>query len=211
FVGVTVIAFSLLMLLPGDPALAILGEQNSQNKELYQTLRRDLGLDQPIPIQYLSWVARALRGDLGSSAYNHQAVAYLIANSLPATLQFALMAMLIALLISLPVGIVSAARPGSWADRIGTVFALSGIAIPSFWLAILLIYLVALKLRLLPPSGYVSPTQDLGQSLRLMAMPAFVLGIELSAVLTRQIRSAMLEVLHQDYVTTARAKGLRER
>src|SRR5438128_11417088 len=118
FVGVTVIAFSLLMLLPGDPALAILGEQNSQNKELYQTIRLDLGLDKPIPIQYLSWVGRVLRGDLGSSAYNHQDVGFLIANSLPPTLQLAFMAMLVALLISVPVGIVSAARPGSWADRI---------------------------------------------------------------------------------------------
>lgn len=209
--GVTAIAFSLLLLLPGDPALAILGEQNSQNKELYQTLRQELGLDRPIPIQYLSWVGRALRGDLGSSAYNRQAVGALIQNSLPPTLQLAAMAMAIALLIALPVGIVSAARPDSWIDRIGTVLALSGIAIPSFWLAILLIFALALKLRLLPPSGYVSPTQDLAQSLRLMAMPSFVLGVELAAVLTRQIRSAMLEVLHQDYVTTARAKGLSER
>jgi peptide/nickel transport system permease protein len=132
----------------------------------------------------------------------------LIASSIAPTVQLALMALAIALLIAIPVGIISATKPGSWLDIVGTTFALSGVAIPNFLLGILLIMLFSLVLRLLPSGGYVSPTQNLLESLRLMLMPAFALGVGLAAVLMRQIRSAMLEVLNQEYVRTARAKGL---
>ena len=149
-----------------------------------------------------------LVGDFGISAHYQAPVTLLIRQSIGPTVQLALTAMLIALLIAVPIGIISAARPGSWLDIIGTTFALSGVAIPNFLLGILLILLFALTLRVLPSGGYVPPTQNPGESFRLMLMPAFALGAGLSAVLMRQIRSAMLEVLNQDYVTTARAKGL---
>lgn len=208
---VSMIAFSIILLLPGDPAMAILGPERARDTQVYQALRQELGLDKSIPLQYLSWLGKIVTGDLGTSARNQQPVTALLAQSIGPTMQLAFTAMLIALVIAVPIGIISAVKPGSWADVIGTVFALSGVAIPNFILGILLILLFSLTLRLLPAGGYVPPTTNLGESLRLMALPAFALGAGLSAVLMRQIRSAMLEVMSQDYVTTARSKGIAER
>ena len=208
---VSMIAFSIILLLPGDPAMAILGPERARDTQVYQALRQELGLDKSIPLQYLSWLGKIVTGDLGTSARNQQPVTALLAQSIGPTLQLALTAMLIALVIAVPIGIISAVKPGSWADTIGTVFALSGVAIPNFILGILLILLFSLALRMLPAGGYVSPTANLGESLKLMLLPAFALGAGLSAVLMRQIRSAMLEVMSQDYVTTARSKGIDER
>ncbi len=205
---VSVIAFSIILLLPGDPAMAMLGPDKARDVAVYQELRRELGLDQPIPLQYLTWLGKMLTGNFGISAHYQAPVSQLIGQSIGPTVQLALTAMLIALLIAVPIGIISAARPGSWLDVVGTTFALSGVAIPNFLLGILLILLFALTLRLLPSGGYLPITQNPTESLRLMIMPAFALGAGLSAVLMRQIRSAMLEVLNQDFVTTARAKGL---
>ena len=205
------VAFSIILLLPGDPAVAILGEERSHDRVAYEALRAELGLDEPIPIQYLSWVARAARGDFGVSVRNQQPVTQLVVQSLGPTLQLSLMATVIALAIALPIGAISAARPNSRTDLIGTTVALSGIAMPSFLLGILLIVIFAVWLHVLPSGGYMAPTRNLEQSMRLMALPALALGAGLGAVLMRQVRSEMLEVLSQDYVTTARAKGLRER
>jgi peptide/nickel transport system permease protein len=205
------IAFSIILLLPGDPAMAILGPERARDTQVYQALRQELGLDKSIPLQYLSWLGKIVTGDLGTSARNQQPVTALLAQSIGPTLQLALTAMLIALTIAVPIGIISAIKPGSWADVVGTIFALSGVAIPNFILGILLILLFSLALRMLPAGGYVSPTANLGESLKLMLLPAFALGAGLAAVLMRQIRSAMLEVMSQDYVTTARSKGIAER
>jgi peptide/nickel transport system permease protein len=207
---VTMIAFSILLLLPGDPALAILGEERSRDRVAYEALRTELGLDKPIPLQYLSWAGKVLLGDFGLSARNQQPVSLLISQALPATMQLAATAMVIALLIAVPVGIISAVRPNSKFDVLGTTFALSGVAIPNFLLGILLIFCFSVWLGVLPAGGYQPPGRNFGESLRLMLMPAFALGCGLAAVLMRQIRSGMLEVLNQDYVTTARAKGLPE-
>jgi len=207
---VSLVAFSIILLLPGDPAIAILGEERGHDRVAYDALRKELGLDQPIPIQYVSWVTRAVRGDLGVSVRNQQPVALLIAQSLGPTLQLSVLAMVIALVVALPVGAISAARPNSKADIVGTTFALSGIAMPSFLLGILLIVIFAVWLHVLPSAGYVEPTRNLEQSVRLMVLPSLALGAGLGAVLMRQVRSEMLEVLSQDYVTTARAKGLHE-
>src|SRR3712207_5986989 len=147
---VSMIAFSIILLLPGDPAMAILGPERARDTQAYQALRQDLGLDKPIPLQYLSWLGKIVTGDLGTSARNQQPVTALLAQSIGPTLQLAFTAMLIALLIAVPVGIMSAVKPGSWADTIGTVFALSGVAIPNFILGILLILLFSLSLRMLP-------------------------------------------------------------
>jgi peptide/nickel transport system permease protein len=208
---VSMIAFSIILLLPGDPAMAMLGPDKARDTALYQALRQELGLDKPIPMQYLSWLGKVVTGDLGTSARNQQPVRALLAQSVGPTVQLAATAMAIALLIAIPIGIISAVRPGSWLDVIGTTFALSGVAIPNFLLGILLILLFALVLRLLPAGGYVSPAQNPGESFKLMMLPAFALGTGLAAVLMRQIRSAMLEVMTQDYVTTARSKGLANR
>jgi len=205
---VSVIAFGIILLLPGDPAMAILGPDKARDTAVYQEVRRELGLEKPIPLQYLAWLGKIVVGDFGTSAHYQAPVSQLIGQSIWPTVQLSLTAMLIALLIAVPIGIVSAAKPGSWMDVVGTTFALSGVAIPNFLLGILLILLFALTLRLLPSGGYVPLTQNPVESLRLMILPAFALGAGLAAVLMRQIRSAMLEVLNQDYVTTARAKGL---
>jgi len=205
---VSMIAFSILLLLPGDPAMAILGPDRVRDTVAYNALREELGLNRSIPVQYLSWVSKMLVGDFGNSAHYQQPVMALVGQSIWPTVQLAVTAMVIALVISIPIGIMSAVRPGSWLDLLGTTLALSGVAIPNFLLGILMVMLFSLVLRVLPSGGYVPFSQDPIQSMRLMLMPSVALGMGLAAVLMRQIRSAMLEVMSQDYVTTARAKGL---
>ncbi len=208
---VSLVSFGLIFVLPGDPAMAMLGPDQVENKQLYLTLRAQLGLDRPLPVQYLNWLVQVLHGNLGTSIRTNFPVTQLLFQSLGPTVQLAVLAMIIALVIAVPVGIISAVRPGSWADVFTTIGALAGVAIPDFWLGIMLIFVFSLTLRLLPPSGYVSPAKNWGHSFELMILPSFTLGTALAAVITRQIRSAMLETLQQDYVLTARAKGLRER
>lgn len=208
---VSVVAFALVFVLPGDPALAVLGEERARNEEQYQVLRQQLGLDRPLPIQYLDWASRVVRGDLGTSTHSHFPVGKLLLEHLAPTLQLTLMALVFALLLALPLGIISALKPNSRADTTGTVFAMAGASIPNFWLGLLLILGLALWLRWLPPSGYLPPAQDLIGNLKLMIMPTITLGAGIAALLMRQTRSAFLEVLGQEYITTARSKGLAER
>ncbi len=208
---VSVITFTITMLLPGDPALAFLGESAALDKVAYQATRQQLGLDEPLPVQYTRWLGRVVQGDLGRSIRTKEPVLTSLLTRLPVTLELVGFAMLVGVLIAFPVGILSAVRPNSKLDLIGTVLAVSGLAIPSFWLGIILIYLFALWLRWLPASGYVSPAVDLGQNLKLMFLPALTLGVDLAASLMRQIRSSLLEVMQQEYIVTARAKGVRER
>jgi peptide/nickel transport system permease protein len=207
----SIIAFSLILLLPGDPALMMLGDMNATNTEAYRALRAQLGLDQPVPLQYLGWVAKALRGDFGYSLRDQLPVGQELANHALPTLELAILALVLAVVVAVIAGSVSALRPNSLADIVATLVAFSGVAVPHFFLGILLIYAFSLGLRVLPPSGYVAPWDNLGQNLRLMALPSLTLGAGLAAVLTRQIRSALIEVMQQEYITAARAKGLRER
>lgn len=207
---VSMISFGLLYVLPGDPATAILGE-NTANAATYQALRHDLGLDQPIWVQYGKWLGRTLHGDLGKSIRTRESVSAVLARRVPATLYIGLGGLLVGLLIGLPVAIISALKPGSKLDVFATVFALGGIAIPSFWQALIFIYVFALLLHWFPPSGYTSFFQDPGLSLRMLVMPAVVLGTHSAAVIMRQARSALIEVLEQEYIVVARAKGLPER
>jgi peptide/nickel transport system permease protein len=206
---VSLFTFGLIMVLPGDPALMMLGEQAGTDRTAYNAIRAQLGLDRPLPIQYVDWAAHAVRGDFGLSLRDHLPIGQAIASRVAPTLELAALGIVIAVLIALPVGIVSALRPGSFVDMIATVLALSGVAVPHFFLGILLIELFAASLRLLPPSGYIPPTEDLGANLRLMLMPALTLSTGITAVLMRHMRSALLEVMEQEYVITARAKGLR--
>ena len=206
---ISMFVFSLQKLLPGDPVLVMAGEDRTP--EMLEYLREKYRLNDPVPVQYLTWVGNALTGDLGISLRTNQPVAQLIAQKLPVTLQLALMALVFALVIGIPAGIVSAIRKGTATDYAANVVALSGLSIPNFWLGIMLILLVSVRWQLLPASGYVPPGEDLWRSIQTMLMPAFVLGTAIAATLMRHTRSAMLGVLRSDYVRTARAKGMAER
>lgn len=206
---VSLFVFTLQKLLPGDPVLAMAGEE--RDPTVMQYLRDKYRLNDPIPVQYLNWVGNVLTGDFGTSLRTEQPVTTLLASKLPVTLELAVLALLIALLIGIPTGIISAVRKGTVVDYGANVIALSGISIPHFWLGILLIMVFAVKLQWLPASGFVPVGEDFGQNLKTLILPAFVLGAGLSEILMRHTRSAMLEVLRTDYVRTARAKGLRPR
>jgi peptide/nickel transport system permease protein len=206
---VSMLIFGLQQLLPGDPAKVLAGEEQDPNVIAY--LHAKLHLDEPLPVRYAYWVGGVLQGDLGESVRNQQPVLELVQQKLPVTIELAALAMLIALVIGIPAGIVSAIARGTVWDTLANGFALWGISTPNFWLGILLILLFSVQLGWLPASGYVSPFEDLRANLAAMAMPAFVLGNAIAAVLMRHTRSAMLQVLSADYVRTARAKGLRER
>jgi peptide/nickel transport system permease protein len=173
-------------------------------------IRREMGLDAPIPVQYVKWLQHVLRGNFGTSWVSKKPALELIVGALPVTLQLVGAAFLVALLIATPAGILAAIRPRSWIDQGSTAFALLGISMPSFWLGIMLVLLFALQLRWLPPSGYLPLTADPWGALRATALPALTLGVALAAPLTRFLRSGMLDVLALDYVRTARAKGLPE-
>ena len=206
---VSVIIFSLQQLLPGDPALVMAGEE--KDPEVIAQIREQYHLDKPLPVQYGYWLAGVLQGDLGESMRIKKPVSELVAEKLPVTLQLATMAMLFALMIGIPAGILSAVKKGSGWDIGANIFALWGLSTPNFWLGIMLIFLFSVKLGWLPASGFVSPFEDLRQSLATTVLPAFVLGNAIAAVLMRHMRSAMLQAMSADYVRTARAKGLYER
>ena len=206
---VSMLVFGLQQLLPGDPAVILAGEDQDPGVVAY--LRQKMHLDQPLPVQYLYWVGGVLRGDLGESLRIQKPVLDLVAEKLPVTLQLASMAIVIAVLIGVTAGVVSAVRRGTAWDYAANLFALWGLSIPNFWLGILFILLFAVRLGWLPASGYVSPFEDLRGNLAAMIMPAFVLGNAFAAVLMRHTRSSMLNVMSADYVRTARAKGLSER
>jgi peptide/nickel transport system permease protein len=206
---VSILIFSLQQLLPGDPALILAGEDRDPNVVAY--LRGKFHLDEPLPMRYLYWLGGVLQGDFGDSLRIQKPVLDLILEKLPVTIQLGTMAFIIALVIGISAGIVSAVAKDTVWDYAANVIALWGLSTPNFWLGIMLILLFAVSLGWLPASGYVSPFEDLGANLAAMIMPAFVLGNQIASVLMRHTRSAMLQVLNQDYVRTARAKGLVER
>ncbi len=205
---VSILVFCLQQLMPGDPALLLAGEDRSPT--VIAAIRAELWLDRPIPLQYVHWMWGVIHGDLGFSWRIRQPVLELVQTKLPVTLQLGLMAFIIAVGIGVPAGVISAVnRNGKW-DYIANLIGLAGLSTPNFWLGIMLILLVSVNLGWLPPSGYVPLTEDWRQSLSTTIMPAFVLGNAIAAILMRHTRSAMLTALDQDYVRTARAKGLGE-
>ena len=205
---ISIFVFGMQKLLPGDPVLAMAGEE--RDPEVIAFLREKYHLNDPIAVQYFSWISNALRGDLGISLRTNQPVLELIGQKLPVTVQLATMALVIALFIGIPAGVLSAYKKGTWVDWLANIIALSGLSIPNFWLGIMLILLVSVNLGWLPASGYRPLTEDFWLSIKTMLMPAFVLGTGLAATLMRHTRSAMLGVLRSDYVRTARAKGMSE-
>lgn len=207
--GITVISYFLTRSIPGDLVAVMLGTNN--DPEVAAQLRAKLGLDRPIAVGYLEWLGRVVQGDLGSSLRSGQSIAADLAMRLERTAQLTLAAMLLALLVSLPAGILAALRRNRPTDSAISVVALLGVSTPDFWLGFLLILLFSLQLGWLPPAGYLPPLEDPLRFLQLLAMPAVTLGFQVTGILTRFTRSAVLEVLSQDYIRTARAKGVSER
>ena len=206
---VSVLIFGLQQLLPGDPALALAGEE--QDPSVIAYLRQKYHLDAPLPVRYGLWIEGVVQGDLGESIRIKRPVRDLIAEKLPVTAELAALALVIALAIGVPAGILAAVKNNTAIDYGATMAALWGLSIPNFWLGILLILLFSVELGWLPASGFVSPEESLKQNLATLIMPAFVLGNAIAAVMMRHTRSAMLDALNSDYVRTARAKGLSER
>jgi peptide/nickel transport system permease protein len=199
--AVSMVVFSFVHLLPGDPAVLFLGEEATPDN--LARFRAKLGFDRPLVVQYGEWLGRALQGDLGRSIRSNQPVTQAIVERLPVTLRLIGLSMLVSLCIAVPLGVISAVKRNSGVDLASTFFALVGFSTPNFWLGLILIYVFALVLRWLPPSGF--------EGVRSLVLPSITLGTALAALVTRQLRSGMLEVLRQDYVRTAQAKGLADR
>jgi peptide/nickel transport system permease protein len=206
--GVSFVVFMIIHLVPGDPVRIMLGLQADQAK--IEKIRRQMGFDRPLLVQYGDWLWSALHGDLGQSFITGQSVTKAVAQRFPATLSLAAAALTIALIIALPAGTISALNVGSPLDYAAMFFSQVGVSIPDFWLGILLMLIFALALGWLPPSGYTSPTEDFGDWLQHLILPSMTVGLITASILTRFVRSAVLEVLHQNHVRTARAKGLAE-
>ncbi len=201
--------FLLLRLTPGDPAGVILGPEATEERRL--ALRRELGLEDPLPVQYVRWLGKAVQGDLGRSIFLNKPVTVALAERAQPTLLLTILALLVSVLIGLPAGVIAARARGSWLD-LGTMgVAMVGIAMPTFWLGLNLIFIFAVLLRWLPVAGYQPLSAGPWEALRYLILPAVTLGVAQGALLARMTRSMMLEVLDQDYVRTARAKGLTER
>ena len=208
FLGVATIVFLVVRVIPGDPAVAALGDYAS--KEAVEALRQRMGLNHPLPVQYVQFLGSLLRGDLGKSMITGTWIRDDIAHALPYTLELTVLAIVIGSLLGIPIGVYTAIRRNRLADYIGRVLSLTGLSVPAFYLGILLILLLAIYFNLLPAVGG-GGMDDLKENLSHLILPALTLGLVMTASVARLARSAMLNVLRQDYVRTARAKGLKER
>jgi len=210
---VTFLVFALLFLSPGDPVLMLvpIEEVNQLSDEEMDQLRSELGLDRPIYAQYADWLLHVLQGDFGRSIHKRRAVGELLAARFPVTLELAILSVLAATIVAVPIGVYTAVRPGGIGDIIGNIVALMGVSAPNFWVALLLIILFAVQLRWLPAGGFVRITDNPVEHIERMILPVITLSTALMAVTMRLTRSSMLEVLNEDYVRTARSKGLAQR
>ncbi len=205
---VSIMTFSLIHMIPGDPARVILGQEASP--EAYTALRTELGLDKPIVMQYFSWLAKVLQGDLGISITDRVPVIDLIMQRLPVTIELTIGTFLVALIIAVPAGILAAVKRGTWIDYVSTFTALGGMSVPSFWLAMMFIIYFAVNHQWLPASGYVPFFENPTENIKGMILPCLATGLRESAILMRMLRSSLLDVINMDFVRTARAKGLNE-
>jgi peptide/nickel transport system permease protein len=210
---VTMLVFLMVRLLPGDPILMYMSAQNMEimSQEQIDVIRHEVGIDRNMAVQYVDWLGKALRGDLGKSIINRSDVADEIVRRLPISMYLAGIAFIISILVGLPLGVISAVRRGTWLDTVLTSLGNLGITMPIFWLGILLIYLFGMKLNWLPIFGYTSPFTDFAMSTRQAILPIFCLAVPPIASAIRMTRSSMLEVMRQDYIRTAWSKGLTER
>lgn len=209
-IGITVVVFLLVRLIPGDVIDLMLGTEGSLRPEVREQLRQTLGLDRPLYVQYFTWVGDILRGDLGVSLRTGQPIVENLAGKLPITLELAVLSVLLSLVLAIPLGIISALRRNSIIDFIVRIMGTIGLSLPSFWLATMLILIASVYFRWGAPLVYVSPFDDLNKNMQQMLLPSLALAAGLMAVVMRMTRSSMLEVLSQEYIRTARAKGLRE-
>lgn len=207
--GVSIVVFALIHLIPGDPVATMLGMEADQ--ATIDQARRELGLDRPLLEQYMRWFGNILRGDLGRSIQGNQSVFLLVLEKMPATLELSFAALVLSLLIALPAGILSAVYKDTWIDYLSTLVALFGVSVPGFWLGLILIYIFSLKLGFVPPGGYSPFWENPGMNLRYLLLPAISLGSGLAGIVARMVRATMLDVLNYDYIRVARAKGLAER
>jgi peptide/nickel transport system permease protein len=203
---ISLIVFAGVRMIPGDPARVLAG--TDADAAGIEEIREKYGLDAPLPVQYARWLGLALRGDLGESIRTRTSVAWMVATKLPITIELACLSLLVAVAIAIPAGVVAAVRRNTVWDVLASGVSLCGVSVPNFWLGIMLILLVSVRFGWLPASGFVPLGEDIVGNLKRMVMPALVLGTGLAAVLMRQTRNAMIEVLSADYVRTARAKGL---
>ncbi len=209
--GASVLIFVLLRFLPGDVVDIILGTEGSATPEVRATIRRLFGLDQPIYVQYFVWLGAVLRGDLGSSLRTSEPVSGILLSRLPVTIELAVLSVGISMLMAIPLGVLAAVKRGGPVELVSRLVGLIGLSLPNFWLATMMILVASLGFGWLPSLIYVNPLTDPVENLKQMLMPAFSLALALMAIVLRMTRSAMLEVLGQEYVKTARAKGLAER
>jgi len=209
--GVTLLVFSIMRLVPGDVVMMRLGEMGTIAPEQLAKLRADLGLDKPFHEQYITWISGVVRGDLGDSLWTGTSVRNELAKRIPVSAELAAMAIVLALSIAIPVGVISAIRQDTVLDYVGRLLAISGLSLPDFWLGTVMVMTLSLWFRWLPPIGYVPFFTDPLANLQQFAFPALILGFRLSATSMRMTRSTMLEVLRQDYIRTAWSKGLKER
>jgi peptide/nickel transport system permease protein len=209
---VSIAVFLLVRLIPGDPVLVMMGVDAEDRVRIsdaqYQVMQQQLGLDRPIYVQYFNWVSRIVQGDMGSSLRSRRPIFEVIFERYPATIYLAVIALLTGIVIAIPAGVIAAIRQNTGADYAAMGFALWGIAMPNFWLALMLIVVFSLHLGWLPSIGYANPLEAPLRFLQHACLPAIVMGTDLAAPLTRYIRAEMLEQLKQDYVRTAWAKGL---
>ena len=205
---VAVVSFLLIHIIPGDPAAVMLGTDATPHE--VEKLREDLGLNEPLHVQFYRWISRVLRGDLGDSFFMGRPVTVALLERLPATILLAVAALFFAVLIGVPAGIIAAIKQNSIIDQLVMIIALIGVSLPSFWIGLNLILIFSVNLRWLPSGGYVPLTENFIDGLRCLLMPAFALGFMQAALIARMTRSSMLEVLRQDYIRTARSKGLAE-
>jgi peptide/nickel transport system permease protein len=211
---VTLAVFFVMRLLPGDPLLIYMAqsaELDTMPQEALAALRHEYGLDKPIIVQYFDWIWGILHGDFGTSIFYREKVGTLMLERFPITLHLGLLALICSVTVGLAIGLIAAVRRGQWPDKVFTPLTYLGVTVPVFWLGILMIYFFGLRLRWLPIAGYTSPLDDFWLSTRQVLMPVICLSVYGLASNARQMRSSMLEVIHQDYIRTAWAKGLSER
>jgi peptide/nickel transport system permease protein len=213
FFLITLLIFLVMRLLPGDPIFMIISKAASETATEMQLdkIRHAYGLDKPIMVQYVNWLGGVFHGDFGVSILTNTDVRQSIFRRLPITLHLGVLALILSFVLGIPAGVICAVRRGTWIDTVVTSLANIGITIPVFWLAVVLMYFFALKLKWLPVFGYTSPFTDFWMNTKQIIMPVFCLAITSIAVIARQARSSMLEVMSQDYMRTAWSKGLKER
>ena len=206
---VSIVTFTLMRLIPGDPVLVMLGGEYSP--EVYEQLKHDLGFDRSVIYQFFVWAGNILKGDLGFSYIAHEKVSKILLDTVPVTIQLSLCSLVVAIFIGIPAGILSALGRNSWMDYLGMVFAIFGQSLPSFWLGILMIWIFGVKLHLFPTMGYESIIQNPWRGLYYMVMPSITLGSFYAGMIARITRSSLIDILDQDYIKMARAKGVSNR